>query len=196
MSGQLPTVLLIALVLGLDAFSLALVMGLRGSSRRYEYKFALSVAAFHILMPLLGLGLGYTAGKILGLWASWAGAAVLAYVGVSFIREGYEEVKKTSISFSEALAQLGPNTAEAHPRERGILLLTASVSMDALAIGFTLGTVRVPLLLTVLIMGVVAGFMTLIGFRSGKILGSLAGRYAQMAGGAVLVMLAAKIVLL
>ncbi len=195
MSAQLITVLLVAVVLGMDAFSLALVMGLRGTSRTYEYKFALAVGMFHILMPLIGLSLGYTAGKILGLWASWLGAAVLAYVGTTFFMEGYREVKQYSEGFVQARKLLAAREAGTDYGEKNLLLLTASVSMDALATGFTLGTTQVPILLTVIIMGMTAGVMTMIGFRSGKILGSLVGRYAQMAGGVILIVLAVKILL-
>lgn len=195
MSGQLITILLVALVLGMDAFSLALVMGLKGTSRAYEYKFALAVAVFHVLMPIIGLTLGYTAGQILGLWASWLGALVLAYVGVSFIREGYREVKKQSLAFKQARQLLITDEKKNSSEPSNLLLLTASVSMDALAIGFSLGTEQVPLLLSVSIMGLTAGAMTLLGFRSGKVLGSLVGRYAQMIGGIILVLLAIKIVL-
>jgi putative Mn2+ efflux pump MntP len=195
MSGQVITVLLVALVLGMDAFSLALVMGLKGSSRSYEYKFALAVAVFHVLMPIIGLTLGYTVGKILGLWASWLGALVLAYVGVSFIREGYREVKKQSLSFKQAHQLLKSEEKREASAPGNFLLLTTSVSMDALAIGFSLGTEQIPLLLSVSIMGITAGAMTLIGFRSGKALGTLVGRYAQMIGGVILILLAIKIVL-
>lgn len=194
MWGQVLTILLVAVVLGMDAFSLALVMALNGTSRSYEYKFAAAVAIFHILMPLIGLSLGYTAGKILGFWASWLGAAVLAYVGVNFFREGYAEVKQHAVGFDRARRLMEGETRQDHG-EKSLLLLTASVSMDALAIGFTLGTTQVPVLITVIIMGITAGIMTLLGFRSGKIMGSMVGRYAQIAGGVILIMLAIKILL-
>ena len=186
---------MVALVLGMDAFSLALVLGLKGTSRRYEYKFALVVAVFHVLMPIIGLTLGYTAGKILGLGASWLGALVLTYVGISFIREGYREVKKQSLVFKQARQILIANEKRDSSEPSNFFLLAASVSMDALALGFSLGTEQVPLLLSVLIMGLTAGAMTLLGFRSGKVLGGLVGRYAQMIGGIILILLAIKIVL-
>ncbi len=195
MSGQLLTIWLVALVLGIDAFSLALVMGLRGTAKAYEYKFAVAVGAFHILMPLLGLSLGYTAGKILGLWASWLGAAILAYVGATFIREGCHEIKRYSSSFDQARKLLTARESGSEYGEKSLWLLTASVSIDALATGFTLGTTQMPVLLTVIIMGLTAGLMALIGFRSGKIMGSLVGHYAQIAGGLILIMLAVKILL-
>ncbi len=195
MWGQVLTILLVAVVLGMDAFSLALVMALNGTSRAYEYKFAAAVATFHILMPLIGLSLGYTAGKILGFWASWLGAAVLAYVGVNFFREGYAEVKQHAVGFDRARQLMMEGETRRDHGEKNLLLLTASVSMDALAIGFTLGTTQVPVLITVIIMGITAGIMTLLGFRGGKILGSMVGRYAQIAGGVILIMLAIKILL-
>ena len=54
----LVTIIVVAIVLGMDALSLAMGMGLRGVSRNYEMRFVLTVGILHVLMPLLGLSLG------------------------------------------------------------------------------------------------------------------------------------------
>ena len=69
----------------------------------------------------------------------------------------------------------------------GLLVLGASVSMDALSVGFTLGTRQVDLLLTALVIGVVAGVMTLAGLLLGRFVGRRTGEKAVLLGGVILV---------
>jgi putative Mn2+ efflux pump MntP len=192
MAEHLLTVILVAVVLGIDAFSLAVAIGLSGVSSSYEYKFSAVVGVFHVLMPLVGLYLGYQAGQILGIWAAWLGALIMAYVGISFIREGYRELHIEKIEFNKARHEVFKEKSDSDYNNKPILLLAASVSMDALATGFSLGTYQVPILVTVAIMGFISSSMTLGGFKGGKLLGNLVGNYAQIAGGVTLIMLAIK----
>ena len=73
-------------------------------------------------------------------------------------------------------------------------MLAVSVSIDALTVGFGLGTLRVPILLTVVIMGATAAVMTIAGFIGGRIFSRLVGSYAQIIGGMILLGLAVRLV--
>ncbi len=190
MAEQFVTVALIAVVLGMDAFSLALGLGLKGVSYRYEIKFSAIVGLFHIFMPLIGLYLGVVSGRFLGVWAQRLGAVILVYIGINFLLKGLKEIRPQSYSFSSA-AMLR-NQAELSTMNN-MWLLCGSVSMDALAVGFGLGTFQMPLLATVLTMGSIAAVMTWLGFLGGRILNLLVGSYAQIIGGLVLIALAAKL---
>ena len=192
MQGELSTVILVAVVLGADAFSLSMGMGLKGVSRRYELRFALLVTLFHVLMPLLGLSLGMAAGNYLGVWAGRIGAVILAYIGLEMLWKAYQELKPRLIAFSEARKLLSESSLDTNEAWPSLLLLTTSVSIDALTVGFSLETIKVPVLTTVLIIGLVAGCMTMLGFKGGKIFSRVAGSYSQAAGGLVLTALAIK----
>lgn len=192
MHGELLTVLLVAIVLGADAFSLSMGMGLRGVSRRYEIRFSSMVALFHVFMPLLGLSIGMAAGKYLGIWAGRIGAVVLAYIGIEMLMKAWREIKPHSIPFKEARESMGQSRIDAGDSWASLMLLTISVSIDALTVGFSLGTIKAPILTTVLIMGAVAGTMTMLGFKGGKIFSRMVGSYSQGIGGLVLLALAVK----
>ncbi|MBO8157969.1 manganese efflux pump [Thermosyntropha sp.] len=194
MSEQLITVILVAVVLGMDAFSLSMGMGLNGVSRKYEIKFASTVGVMHIIMPLLGLSLGLAAGKILGVWAGRLGAVILVYIGINFLRHGYRDIRGETISFAEAKKRLKKNGEIIQDDLKTILVLAFSVSVDALTVGFSLGTLGMPIVVTVVIMGIVAGFMTFLGFIGGRIFSRIVGSYAQIAGGIILLGLAVKLV--
>lgn len=194
MYDQLITIILVAIVLGADAFSLSMGMGLRGVSRSYEVKFAGMVGIFHVFMPLLGLGLGLTAGRFLGIWAGRLGALALIYIGIDMMVKGYRSSRTQNIKFNQARELIDPPEPRDDEGWIKLILLTTSVSIDALTVGFSLGTVKMPIFITVIITGVTAGSMTLLGFGGGRIFSKLVGSYAQIIGGIILVALAIKMV--
>jgi putative Mn2+ efflux pump MntP len=192
MVEQFVTIMLVAIVLGADSFSLAMGMGLKGVTRSYEIRFASMVGIFHILMPLIGLNLGIVTGNLLGIWAGRLGAAVLVYIGGDMLWKAYCETRPQAFRFCQGKKQL---TGQVKLTEGwfNLTMLTTSVSIDALTIGFSLGTlIQTPVFYTVLIIGLVAGVMTLLGFRGGSLFSRVIGSYAQMFGGLVLLLLAAK----
>jgi len=191
MLEQWLTISLVAVVLGVDAFSLSMGMGIRGVSNTYERRFSLLVGVFHVVMPLIGLNLGMVAGNLLGIWAGRLGAVILAYIGIDMLRKAYLETREQRMSFGKARTVAAP-VATTEDGIIGLLLLATSVSIDALTIGFGLGTVKMPIFYTVCIMGIVAGGMTYAGFKGGQVFSRVVGSYAQFAGGIILLGLAVK----
>ncbi len=192
MYEQIITVSIVALVLGMDALSLALGMGMKGVSKSYERKFSATVAVLHVLMPLLGLKLGLAAGEFLGIWATRLGALVLAWLGTDLCIKAYRDKKTLIFKFDEGRENFGFNEKNYTDKWAAIVVLGISVSIDALTAGFSLGTLKMPILFTAILTGIVAGSMTLLGFAGGRISSRLLGTYAQMLGGVVLIGLAIK----
>lgn len=185
----------VAVALGLDAFSVALGLGLSGVSRSFRTRFIGTVAFLHVAMPLLGLYLGLAAGNYLGKWAAIAGALVLAYIGFQMIREGIAGYQ-TAFKFKDAREKLFMKEPGANLGGwSSVLVLALSVSVDALAVGFGLGTTKVPILYTVMTTGIVAGVMTGLGWLGGKYFSELVGKRAQAAGGILLILIAVKMLL-
>jgi len=174
------TLMVLAVALGTDAFSLCVGIGLAGVNRRQITLISVTVLLFHILMPLTGWVVGEFAGSMLGRAASIIGSLILVYLGMRMVwstwRNGGEpEPNVVRFSFW------------------GLILLGASVSLDALSVGFPLGTPQVNLLLTAGIIGIVAGAMTAGGLVFGRFLGSWVGEKAQFLGGLILVGIGVKL---
>ncbi|CCO08420.1 manganese efflux pump MntP family protein [Desulforamulus hydrothermalis] len=169
---DLFTLLALAVALGSDAFSLCVGIGMGGVNRRQIAVISLTVLVFHIVMPLLGWYVGGFLGSKVGRAAAYAGALLLVYLGLKMIREALQPGR-------EEPRFVITNTA-------GLLLLSAGVSMDALSVGFTLGTRQVSLALAAGVIGLVAGAMTLAGLTLGKYVGGWLGDKAQLAGGIIL----------
>lgn len=76
-----------------------------------------------------------------------------------------------------------------------LTILGLSVSIDALTVGFSLGTARVHIIYTVITTGAVAGLMTSLGWIGARFFSEITGRRAQAFGGLVLTLLAIKMLL-
>lgn len=177
---SIVTLLLLAMALGTDAFSMCLAIGLTGVRRSQILLISITVLVFHIAMPLSGWYVGELVGNLLGNVAAVIGASILIFLGVRMLRD---VIKKDSENPPRIMVI---NTW-------GLLLLAASVSMDALSVGFTLGTQKVNLMLAVGVFGLVAGIMTFGGLCLGRLLGRVAGERAQLVGGLILVGIGIKL---
>ncbi|KUO51262.1 MAG: hypothetical protein APF76_17425 [Desulfitibacter sp. BRH_c19] len=184
------TVLIIAVALGTDAFSMAIGIGTYGIRNRQIIIISLVVLVFHVIMPLVGLSLGVLLGRAIGRLAAIVGSLVLAFIGILMIRGGIKGGQGDGVPM--ALKPLGflnekGNNIRVAAGFWGIIVLASSVSLDALTVGFGLGALQFNLILTVLTLGLVAGIMTAAGFIFGKKLGGWFGDKAQIIGGAILV---------
>lgn len=191
---DLAWVVAVAVALGADAFSLSLAIGLSGIRRRMMLRLSLVVAVFHVAMPLIGMLLGQALGAILGRYASLIGALVLIGLGGRMLYKVYRPGKE-SFSFGEARAALVPNklAPDVSLSGLGIFVFAASVSLDALSVGFSLGTIKTDIFLTVMIIGAIAGLMTGTGLVLGRMLGTWLGDKAELLGGLALVLVGIKL---
>jgi putative Mn2+ efflux pump MntP len=170
---SLATLILLAAALGTDAMSLCIGLGMSGVQKRQIWLLTITIAIFHISMPIIGYFIGELVGSYVDRVAAIVGALILLYLGIRMIRNGL-----TGDGGEQKI--LLANTG-------GLVLLSGSVSMDALSVGFTLGTLEVNLIQAALVMGVVAGIMTNIGLNFGRFVGNKLGDKAQVLGGLVLI---------
>ncbi|MCY0876634.1 MAG: manganese efflux pump [Firmicutes bacterium] len=179
LAGEWVTVVMIGLALSMDAFSLGLGLGAQGLRWRDVLRLAVAISALHVILPLLSIWIGGLLQRALGTLAQQIAALIMMVLG-----------SKMTI---EALAGYGQGTAaEIKPGLWHLFLFAATVSIDALSVGFTLGTVHVPPLLAALTFGALSGSIALLGLGLGKKVNQTLGQYGQIAGGAILVMLGLK----
>ena len=75
----------------------------------------------------------------------------------------------------------------------GVALTAIATSIDALAVGVSLAVMGVPLLAACVVMGGVTTAIATGGVMLGKHAGIWLGRYAEITGGAVLILIGAAI---
>jgi len=178
-TGEWLTVLMIGLALSMDAFSLGLGLGAQGLRWRDVMRLTVAISVLHVLFPLLSIWLGAVLHRLFGTLAEQMAAVIMMLLGA-----------KMTV---EALASKGEGIAAAvKPGLWHLFLFACTVSIDALSIGFTLGTVNVAPFFAALVFGVLSGSIALIGLALGKKVNQTLGEYGQIAGGAVLIILGMK----
>ncbi len=205
--GTLEVVFL-ALALGADCFSVCIGLGMERSDDRRLLKLSAllglvqsflfvvgyqSAAAIHALLHISGVFEG-----IIGTWLraespaemhdrvhvllSIGGALALALVGANMIASSVE--KAPGLRFQVRKGRIG------------LLVVAVMVNVDSITAGLGLGMVGgVRLTEVAILMALVGAGMAWLGLSAGRRIGGLAGRYAQPTGGAILVVIAAKVLL-
>jgi len=167
--------LALILPLGLDTFAISAALGLAGISRSDRMRIAVLFTAFEALMPVAGLLLGFGLGRAVGGYAELLAAVVLIAVGVWML---------VSPDGDDATASL-----VARARGWAAMGLGLSISIDELAIGFTLGLVGVPVPPAIVLIAVQAFIASQLGFRLGARAGARVSEGAERVAGVALVLL-------
>lgn len=173
---MVATLIALVLPLGLDSFAAAATLGLGGLTSRERWRISLLFAAFEGAMPVIGLALGATVGHAVGAVAQYLAVAILLALGLWGVWGGGGE-RDTDVR--ELLRNPGA----------GAVLLGLSVSLDELAIGFTLGLLRLPVVLVVVLIAVQAFVVAQVGMRVGAGLGQRVREGAERLAGAALLAL-------
>ena len=168
--------------LGLDTFAVSAALGLRGLSSRQRLRVSLVFTAFEGLVPAIGLLIGNLLGGPIGSAANYlAGFLLIAYAAYVLARgnegEG-EEADRFATTHGWALVLLG-----------------LSVSIDGLAVGFTLGLSQVPVVPALILIAAQAFVLSQVGFRLGARLSNRLRNGTERAAGMVLGLLGTWLVL-
>lgn len=158
---------LVALVLplGIDSFLVAASLGLAGLPERDRRRIPLLFAAFEGGMPLVGVLVGLPLGQLIGSEADYIAAAIIIAFGA------YTLVAPES-------DEQGQGAALASARGLATVALGISISLDELAVGFSLGLLRLPLLVVCPVLAGQALVVSVLGLRLG---GSLSARFRDVA---------------
>lgn len=166
---------LIALIvpLALDTFAVAVAIGVAGLPRRDRLRLSAVMAGFEMAMPVAGFAAGRGVGGTLGAAAGYLAIAVLVGAGASMLRGGDEAGLAGAASL----------------RGKQLVALGVGVSMDELAIGFTIGLLRLPVLLAVVVIGAQAFLAAQVGMRLGSRLGERVAEGAERLAAIALILL-------
>jgi putative Mn2+ efflux pump MntP len=176
-------ILLIALSMSMDAFAVCLGAGTqeRTSAARPTFRLAFHFGLFQFLMPVLGWFAGETIARYISSYDHWMAFILLAFVGGRMIWSGFHPEQDSY----------------RNDPSRGwtLVLLSLAVSIDALAVGLSLGIIGVTIWVPAVVIGIVTGFVSWLGLRLGNMLGEKFGKRMEVIGGIILVLLGLRILL-
>lgn len=185
----------LALALAADAFSVAVGVGIALTSAhgnasgrlsgRPLFRLSWHFGLFQFLMPIVGWAAGRTVVTSLA-WIEqadhWIALGLLTYVGGKMIWEARKP-------------EADRDRTQDPTRGLSLVILSLATSMDALAVGLSMAMLRVAILLPCVIIGLVAGGMTILGMTLGRRLGRLFSSRIETVGGLVLILIGIRIVL-
>lgn len=170
--------LLSALALGLSNFAAAVGIGVSGVDTRTRWRVGAVFGLFETGMPIIGLAIGRSLASTLGAAAHWIGATLLIATGAYGLWQSLRAEGEEDEAEAEAVAR----------QPLGRLLVTGlALSIDNLAVGFSLGAYRISLPVAAAVIGAVSVTLSLIGLELGKRIGSVVGHRGELLGGAVLI---------
>ncbi|KMJ59197.1 membrane protein [Bacillus sp. LL01] len=170
MVGEFMTLLLMAIALGMDAFSVGLGMGMIKLRLRQIFYIGITIGVFHIVMPLCGMAIGKMLSQEFGSIATLIGGLLLVMLGLQMMLSSFKKEEGPMIS----------------PVGAGLFIFALSVSLDSFSVGLSLGIYGARTLLTILLFGAVSMLLTWMGLIFGRKLQGWLGSYSEALGGSIL----------
>ena len=183
-------IFLVGVGLSMDAFAVAVCKGLNMKKINYSYSviIALFFGGFQALMPLIGWIAGRQFEKYITSIDHWIAFLLLAVIGGKML---YEALTGKSDDESESAA--APKSDGINYKE--LFMLAVATSIDALAVGITFAFLNVNIWMAISVIGATTFVLSLIGVAVGNKFGSIYQKKAEIAGGAVLILIGIKILL-
>jgi putative Mn2+ efflux pump MntP len=167
--------LLVALALGLSNFAAAIGIGISGVDGRTRWRVGVVFGLFEAGMPVAGLVLGRSVADEIGSASRWLGATLLIATGAYALWQSLRTTQEET------------GTPDGGQSVGRLLVTGLALSIDNLAVGFSLGAYNVNLATAAAVIGAVSITLSLVGLELGARIGEKTGRRGELLGALVLI---------
>ena len=178
------TLVLVAIGLAMDAFSVAVTDGIILKKIKFNYalKIGLFFGVFQFGMLFLGNILGGTFAEYISEFDHWIAFFLLTIIGGKMIYDAIKGDEEENIN--EQKNPLGFKT---------LVVLAIATSLDALAVGISFAAMNIDIVFSASVVGLVAFLCSFFGVYIGGKFGNLFGSKSEIVGGLVLIGIGIKI---
>jgi manganese efflux pump family protein len=166
--------------LSLESFAVAAALGAARPTAAQRWRLTTLFVAFEGGMPIVGLLVGAPVAHAIGHYTNYLAAVALAGVGIWLLLEDDESSVRQRVLASSGLALIG---------------IGLSISLDELAIGFTLGLARLPVVPALVGIAVQAFVAVQLGLSLGSRVSERWRERVERLAGIVLIVLGVTLVL-
>lgn len=164
------TILVIAIALSMDTFSLSLGIGTCNLTKRKMLTFSTIVGIMHFIMPLIGILIGNTIISVFVINSNFLLGVILIYLAVTML---FDLLKQEEPKMELTLLN--------------IILISFSVSIDSFSTGLGLQAITDNTLIAVMIFSMTSFCFTYLGLLIGKYANKVLGTYATILGAILLI---------
>jgi len=164
---------LLALALAADAFSVGAAVGLKHRQGRQVFRLSFHFGLFQGLLALLGLVFGRWILGYVEAWDHWVACGLLVLIGARMIFNalvGSDD--KADLDLTRGFSLIG---------------LSVAVSIDALAAGFSLSVIEVPMVFCIVSIAIVSGLATWLAMGLAGLLSPRTDLWSGLFAGVVLI---------
>ncbi len=176
----------LAIGVSMDAFAVSICKGLSVKKARLKEMTICGAwfGGFQCLMPLIGFFLGALFYNAISSFDHWVAFGLLALIGINMLKEAFEKEEECA----------GCKCADFTVKT--MFVMAVATSIDALAVGISLAMAgNVNIWIAIALIGATTFLMSALGVKIGNVFGAKYEKRAQIAGGIILILLGAKILL-
>ena len=178
--------------LAMDALAVSVALGAAGRQKFTWKHIALTAfffGAFQFIMPMTGWFGGSLCGRIVQSYGSYIATALLAFIGGKMIYEAVKEKDKDD--------DVAKDAGDGYHLWR-LTVLAFATSIDALLVGVSyacMGNTAQHVTIDATIIGIVTALISVGGGVFGRVCGNILGNKCEILGGAVLIGIALKVLI-
>jgi len=180
---EILSILAIAVGLAMDAFAVSVAVGIKLGRKlqiHHTFRLSFSFGFFQFMMTVLGWYSGYSVERIIKAYDHWAAMALLVFVGTKMIYDAARDDISSELKYDTA-------------KGINVLILSIATSIDAFAVGISLGVLNSEIWYPSIIIGLVAALFTVTGIKLGGRIGIKFSRKIEIIGGIILILMGIKI---
>jgi putative Mn2+ efflux pump MntP len=176
------SILLIAIGLAMDSFSVSIARGFSISKEKQSIEAVKTGFFFGLFqggMPIIGWFVGLSVIDFIAGFDHWIAFLLLCVIGIRMIYESFS-IESNKIICSSNLKVL--------------FILSIAISIDALAVGLSLSFIETSIVMPAIIIGIITFFLSFLGIFIGKKFGSKFDKIGIL-GGVILIVIALRILI-
>ena len=164
-------VILIAISLSMDAFSLSLAYGTLGINKKDKYLISIITGVFHFFMPILGIFIGNIIFNLIRIDPDILIFIILSFIGIEMIISSFKKEEVKVMKLPE------------------FFLFAFAVSIDSFSVGITFTRSVENVLISPFIFSLTSFIFTYVGLSLGNKIARLAGKLSTIVGGIILIII-------
>lgn len=165
-------ILIIAISLSMDAFSLALAYGMYNFTKKEMVTLSIIVGMYHFFMPLLGMNFGNFLFKYIEIKSNLIVSLIFILIGIEMIIDSFKNEEKKKITGYIEMLSFG-----------------LAVSIDSFTTGISITSITNKYFISFIIFSITSLIFTYLGLNLGKTISNKIGKVSSIIGAIILLII-------